>query len=986
MGATIVTGTILGVDNAPQVGVYVTFRLKGVGTDSVATSTIDQDSISSPATDSNGDFSVTLWDNGDSGIESILEIRMPSGQRIDVIIPAGDAAIDIWDLIENYHVGTAAPQLPTNEALFIRKANNLSDVASASTSRTNLGVAIGSDIQAFDSVLSATTASFLIADETKLDGIEALAEVNDATTVLDADIGVNVQAFDATIMVDADIGTTVQAHDSKLDDVAALTPTDGNFLVGNGTTWVAESGNTANISLGVQTSGGGGQVGASSFSTFGGASGNSAVTTSGGASGWLAISTDGFAGGAFATANGTGRVQLGTGTNNTNSTIQFLSSGSVTATEFGYMAGAENQAAGLTSNDTTYATSAAISDAISTASSASNQGKQGIRSVTFPTTSDFLSAADHASLDVGTGDFSIFFAARIDSDSGTESIIYKYGGGIGYQVRFVSGALQLIMNDGVGDTFTLATGMSDDKWHVYVITVDRSGNATAYIDGVAQTPADVTSAGLTLDNAGKVQIGVNASSNPLDSGAMASYVGLTKDLITAAEVGDTLFDATRLKDLSDLSLCVDMGSLVDVFTDRSSNAHTITVNGSPTYNDDRGDFTVPNATIIVRTASDLSGTLSSDKVYLIDGIIDMGTQTITVPAGGLEINGFGVNVSKLTSTENSYTMFVDAASDAGNLFISNIDIDVSGTTSKVFDLDNSGASGAVEINVVNFTNCTSLGTLDAYRQFLMLNSFWLSCADGLTFAGAWAGGAKIETFLVRNFGSSGTVFTGSTSPALTFASRFLCNGNIDIPSGSTVYDFAASMFTNDADFELITGSYTGAGTIIAVKSPVIDNTSAKSRHRDNNGLDNTYIGGRWRLSSTSATSTGDTNFYKVAGTTVASDLQWMSAGTANDLTYDSTEAANVEIKGTISFTSAGNSQDITLKLRQYDDSAAGYVDLDTMPVVTTDSGSGKAQNVAVLGYAVLNENDRVELWVSNASSASITVQINSILSVTERAN
>ena len=412
----------------------------------------------------------------------------------------------------------------------------------------------------------------------------------------------------------------------------------------------------------------------------------------------------------------------------------------------------------------------------------------------------------------------------------------------------------------------------------------------------------------------------------------------------------------------------------------------MTLNGSPTDKDDRAGFTCPNAAIIGRTASDLSGTLSSDKVYLIDGIIDMGTQTITVPAGGLEINGFGVNVSKLTSTENSYTMFVDAASDAGNLFISNIDIDVSGTTSKVFDLDNSGASGAVEINVVNFTTCTSLGTLDAYRQFLMLNSFWLSCADGLTFAGAWAGGAKIETFLVRNFGSSGTVFTGSTSPALTFASRFLCNGNIDIPSGSTVYDFAASMFTNDADFELITGSYTGAGTIIAVKSPVIDNTSAKSRHRDNNGLDNTYIGGRWRLSSTSATSTGDTNFYKVAGTTVASDLQWMSAGTANDLTYDSTEAANVEIKGTISFTSAGNSQDITLKLRQYDDSAAGYVDLDTMPVVTTDSGSGKAQNVAVLGYAVLNENDRVELWVSNASSASITVQINSILSVTERAN
>jgi hypothetical protein len=33
--------------------------------------------------------------------------------------------------------------------------------------------------------------------------------------------------------------------------IGALTPTDGNFIVGNGTTWVTESGNTALTSLGV---------------------------------------------------------------------------------------------------------------------------------------------------------------------------------------------------------------------------------------------------------------------------------------------------------------------------------------------------------------------------------------------------------------------------------------------------------------------------------------------------------------------------------------------------------------------------------------------------------------------------------------------------------------------------------------------------------------------------------------------------------------
>jgi hypothetical protein len=62
---------------------------------------------------------------------------------------------------------------------FLAAANNLSDVASAATARTNLGVAIGSDVQAHSAVLDATTASFTTADETKLDGIADGSDVGD---------------------------------------------------------------------------------------------------------------------------------------------------------------------------------------------------------------------------------------------------------------------------------------------------------------------------------------------------------------------------------------------------------------------------------------------------------------------------------------------------------------------------------------------------------------------------------------------------------------------------------------------------------------------------------------------------------------------------------------------------------------------------------------------------------------------------------------
>jgi len=78
--------------------------------------------------------------------------------------------------------------------------NNLSDVASAVTSRANLGVEIGVDVQAYDATLL------------KSADIGATVQGYDATTLKAADIGVTVQGYDATLLNSADIGTTVQAY------------------------------------------------------------------------------------------------------------------------------------------------------------------------------------------------------------------------------------------------------------------------------------------------------------------------------------------------------------------------------------------------------------------------------------------------------------------------------------------------------------------------------------------------------------------------------------------------------------------------------------------------------------------------------------------------------------------------------------------------------------------------------------------------------
>ena len=58
----------------------------------------------------------------------------------------------------------------------------------------------------------------------------------------------------ARASLDLEIGTDVQAYDADLTALAGLANTNGNFIVGNGSAWVAESGSTARASLGLGTS------------------------------------------------------------------------------------------------------------------------------------------------------------------------------------------------------------------------------------------------------------------------------------------------------------------------------------------------------------------------------------------------------------------------------------------------------------------------------------------------------------------------------------------------------------------------------------------------------------------------------------------------------------------------------------------------------------------------------------------------------------
>ena len=201
-----------------------------------------------------GDNTQVLTTNG----SGVLSWTTPTTGTITKTGTPADGQVSVW---------TGATELEGDAALtFTTSSDTLNIGASNDGTLTIGGVTIinngGSGAVALSGInsLDATTEATIEAAIDTLSNLTSIGTIAtgvwQATDIAVAHGGTGASsAGDARTNLGLVIGTNVQAYDADLAAIAGLAKSDGNIIVGNGSTWVAESGATARASLGVDAAG-----------------------------------------------------------------------------------------------------------------------------------------------------------------------------------------------------------------------------------------------------------------------------------------------------------------------------------------------------------------------------------------------------------------------------------------------------------------------------------------------------------------------------------------------------------------------------------------------------------------------------------------------------------------------------------------------------------------------------------------------------------
>lgn len=401
-----------------------------------------------------------------------------------------------------------------------------------------------------------------------------------------------------------------------------------------------------------------------------------------------------------------------------------------------------------------------------------------------------------------------------------------------------------------------------------------------------------------------------------------------------------------------------------------------------------GDTSLNNR-IVVTSAAQLSGPLDSTKEYFIDGVVDMGTQSIEVPVGGLYLSGYNFDTSKLISSATGYTMFTSPVGGSGNIIGKDYAIEVTGSTSQVYNLTSATGFDAFEFSRINYNNCESLGEINGYRQGFESGTGRFGGKPQLTLSGTWVGGYFIDASIVRSL-TDGAYSLFAAGAGFSMASRFRSNMNLDLPASASYFDFSPSQFVNPSTVEITDGIVTRNGAFDATDSNYTPNMQAgdlSSSWKGNNGMPNTFEGGSVGVTTSSLTTINTIGVFEdiTAATWTTADLQHFDSPSPGQLRHIGNTPREYKVVASFAVDSTANDE-LTLRVAKWDSSASTFVTvLDQARQVNNLLGGRDVAFFNININTTLDQNDYIKLQVANnTSNDNVTAEVDSYFVVEER--
>ena len=370
--------------------------------------------------------------------------------------------------------------------------------------------------------------------------------------------------------------------------------------------------------------------------------------------------------------------------------------------------------------------------------------------------------------------------------------------------------------------------------------------------------------------------------------------------------------------------------------------------------------------ILVDEKSDLpsaSGgviTLADNYTYFFTTTVDLTGDRIVAGQNTTIIGGSSENC-RIKSTGLVGTALI---SSAWSLPMRNITIEAS----TALNLDATGnPNQALDWFGVNFTDCTTIGTIKNYN-----NVIWTDCgvlnSAGLTFDGT-TGTIGLNSCIFDGRSASTTITIPSTA-TITRRFRIIYSAFV-VLSGETGINVNSSATVPVEGYILDTVNFSGGGTY----TTGVTYSDNKALFVACRGVTNSASTGfmTMQANATATTVAATSTYYKVAGTTTLEAISQKFSHSSNRLTYDGAITRDFRVTVTATATS-GNNNEIGMRI------AKNGTTLTNSTGITTTSGTGKAENAISQSVVQLATNDYVEIFVSNETATNnITVTYLSVI-------